>query len=187
MGCANVGAASGEKSLSNERPPLIAPLCLIVGAVLGLAGSLTTSTSLRGLAWGLDGTALVVGAALLAVHFIRHGQDVLAAGFLVFIAGQALVVSGSAMSLEASGPSFAAGAALWAAALVLISTPNVMPLPVRAFGFVAALLFAATALQAFAGRSLTPLSEPLPFFGYPFLVFTLFGWAWWCVRTPSQP
>ena len=119
--------------MSNERPSLVAPFCLIIGALLGLAGSFASSASLRGLAWGIDGTALVVGAALLAVHFIRQGQDVIAAGFLVFIAGQALVVSGSAMSLEASAPSFAAGAALWAAALVLISTPNVMPLRLRSW------------------------------------------------------
>ena len=172
--------------MSNERPSFVAPVCLIIGALLGLAGSFATSTSLRGLAWGIDGTALTVGAALFAVHFIRHGQELLAAGFLVFIAGQALVVSGSAMSLEVSGPSFAAGAALWAAALVLISAPNVMPLPVRALGFVAALLLAGTAVQVFAGRNLMPLTEPLPFFAYPFLVLTLFGWAWWCLRAPTR-
>jgi hypothetical protein len=86
------------------------------------------------------------------------------------------------MSLEASGPSFAAGAALWAAALVLVSAPNVMPMAVRVLGFVAALLFAVTALLAFAGRGLTPLCEPLPFFAYPFLVLTMCGWAWWCPR-----
>jgi hypothetical protein len=134
------------------------------------------------LAWGVDGTALIIAAALLAVHFIRCGETSLAAGFLVFIAGETLVVSGSAMSLEASGPSFAAGAALWAAALVLISAPNVMPKAVRMLGFLAAVLFAVTALSAFAGRSLTPLSQPLPFFAYPFLVLTLCGWAWWCLR-----
>lgn len=170
----------------NERPSLVAPVCLIVGALLGLAGSFAPSPSLRGLAWGIDGTALIVGAAVLAVHFIRQKQDLLAAGFLVFIAGEALVVSGSAMSLEASSPSFAAGSALWFAALVLISTPKVMPLPVRVLGFVAALLFAGTALQVFAGRNLTPLSEPLPFFAYPFLVFTMFGWAWWCFRAKQH-
>lgn len=172
--------------MSQERPSIVAPVCLVIGALLGLAGSFVGSPSLRGLAWGIDGTALTVGAALLAVHFMRRGQDLLAAGFLVFIAGQALVVSGSAMSLEASGPSFAAGAALWAAALVLISTPPVMPMPVRALGLVAAVLFAATALQVFVGRSLTPLTEPLPFFAYPFLVATLFGWAWWCFRLPPK-
>jgi hypothetical protein len=168
--------------MSNQRPSPIAPICLVVGALLGLAGSFAPSASLRGLAWGLDGTALTVAAALLAIHFIRCGQDSLAAGFLVFIAGEALVVSGSAMSLEASAPSFAAGAALWAAALVLISAPHVMPKVVRVLGFVAALLCAITALSIFAGRGLTPLSQPLPFFAYPFLVLTLCGWAWWCRR-----
>jgi hypothetical protein len=178
----NPNCYAPEETMTNERPSPIAPICLVVGALLGLAGSFAPSASLRGLAWGVDGTALIVGAALLAVHFIRCAQNSLAAGFLVFIAGEALVVSGSAMSLEASGPSFAAGAALWAAALVLVSAPNVMPMAVRVLGFVAALLFAVTALLAFAGRALTPLSEPLPFFAYPFLVLTMCGWAWWCRR-----
>ena len=172
-------------TMSNERPSPIAPICLVTGALLGLAGSFAPSASLRGLAWGIDGTALIVGAALLAVHFIRCAQNLLAAGFMVFIAGEALVVSGSAMSLEASAPSFAAGAALWAAALVLISTPAVMPVAVRVLGFVAGLLFAVTALSTFAGRDLTPLSEPLPFFAYPFLVLTMCGWAWWFRRDPK--
>jgi hypothetical protein len=61
-----------------------------------------------------------------------------------------------------------------------------MPMAVRALGLVAALLFATGALQVFAGRSLTPLSKPLPFLAYPFLVFTLLGWAWWC-RRPALP
>ena len=172
--------------MSNDRPSAVAPACLVVGALLGLAGSFAPSASLRGLAWGIDGTALIVGAAVLAVHFIRLGEDLLASGFLVFIAGEALVVSGSAMTLEASSPSFAAGAALWAAALVLISIPRVMPATVRALGFLAAVLFAGTALQVFAGQGLTPLSEPLPFFGYPFLVLTMLGWAWWCLRAAPR-
>ena len=33
-------------------------------------------------------------------------------------------------------------------------------------------------MQVFMGRALTPLSQPLPFFAYPFLAVTLFGWAW---------
>jgi hypothetical protein len=45
-------------------------------------------------------------------------------------------------------------------------------------GFVASLLFTIVAVQMFLGRPLTPLSEPLPFFAYPFLALTLFGWAW---------
>jgi hypothetical protein len=34
------------------------------------------------------------------------------------------------------------------------------------------------ALELFIGRTLTPLSQPLPFFAYPFLAATLVGWAW---------
>ncbi len=171
--------------MSNERPSPLVPICLIAGALLGLAGSFAPSASLRGLAWGLDGTFLVVAAALLAVYFLRQGDESPAAGFLVFIAGEALVVSGSAMSLETGSPLFAAGAALWAAALVLISVPRVMPTPARILGLLTAVLFAATALQTFAGRALTSLSKPLPFFAYPVFVLTIFTWAWWC-RNPAR-
>jgi hypothetical protein len=172
--------------MATSRPTRLVPVCLVVGALLGLGGSFAPTQSLRALAWGIDGIALVVAAALLAVHFLRHGQDTVAAGFLVFLAGQTLVVSGSALSLEASAASFAAGAGLWAAALMLISTPRVMPIAVRALGIVAALLLTATALMIFSGRDITPLSQPLPFFAYPFLVFTLLGWAWWCVRAEGS-
>ena len=171
--------------MPTERPSPLAPACLVLGAVLGLAGSFVPSASLRSLAWGLDGTLLVVAAALLAVYCLHRNLDLVAAGFLVFIAGQTLVVSGSAMSLEASSPLFAAGAALWSAALLMISAPRVMPIFTRATGALAALLFAATAIQVFAGTSLTPLSEPLPFFAYPVFVLTLFGWAWWCRKPMS--
>jgi len=34
------------------------------------------------------------------------------------------------------------------------------------------------AVRIFMGAALTPLSEPLPFFAYPFLAATLIGWAW---------
>lgn len=175
-----------EETMSTERPSAIAPVCLVIGALLGLAGSFAPSPALRGLAWGIDGIALVVAAALLAVHFLGRGHQAMAAGFLVFIAGEALVLSGSAMSLEASAPSFAAGAGLWAAALFLVSAPDVMPSPVRLSGALAALLFGATALQVFSGRPLNPLSEPLPFFAYPVFVLTLLGWAWWCRSAPRS-
>jgi hypothetical protein len=172
--------------MPSERPSAVAPICLVAGALLGLAGSFAPSPAWRGLAWGIDGIALVVAAALLAVHFLGRGNQALAAGFLVFIAGQALVLSGSAMSLEASAPSFAAGAGLWSAALILISAPDFMPRPVRALGGLAALLLGATSLQVFFGRNLTPLSEPLPFLAYPVFVLTLFGWAWSCRTTPRS-
>jgi hypothetical protein len=172
--------------MSTDRPSPVAPVCLVLGALLGLGGSFAPSASLRGIAWGLDGTFLVVAASLLAVHCLRRNLELAAAGFLVFMAGQTLVVSGSAMSLEASSPLFAAGGGLWAAALLMISIPQVMPMLARALGVVAAVLFAATSLQIFSGRSLTPLSEPLPFLAYPVFVLTLFTWAWWCRSTAAR-
>lgn len=53
-----------------------------------------------------------------------------------------------------------------------------MPRWVNRIGYVGALLFTLVALQIFLGRALTPLSQPLPFFAYPFLAATLLGWAW---------
>jgi hypothetical protein len=132
----------------------------------------------RALLWGLDGVALIVATALLTVHHFRRENDVVAAGFIVFVAAETLIVSTAAMDLVASGPVFAAGVGLWAASLTLISAPNVMPLWVRVVGLIAALLFAVVAVQLFIGHALTPLSQPLPFFAYPFLVATLLGWAW---------
>lgn len=163
---------------TDSRVRAVAAIGLVTGAVLGIAGTFAPSASLRGLAWGVDGTALIVGAALLAVHHIRRGNDLAAAGFLVFIAGESLIVSSSAMTLEASGPSFAAGAGLWSASLTLVGSSKIMPVWLRGVGFIGALLFAAVAVRIFMGVVLTPLSEPLPFFAYPFLAATLVGWAW---------
>ena len=53
--------------MSDPRLRLIASSGLVVGAILGMAGSFAPSASLRGLAWGLDGVALVVAGALLTV------------------------------------------------------------------------------------------------------------------------
>jgi hypothetical protein len=171
--------------MSEQRLRLVAAAGLVVGAVLGMAGTFTPSAGLRGLSWGIDGIALVVASALLAVHHVRRGDLQLAAGFLVFLAGETLIVSGSAMELEASAPTFAAGAGLWAASLVLVSAAAAMPLLVRVTGAVAAILLAVTAARMFAGAELTALSQPLPFYAYPFLGATLFGWAW--VHRPSAP
>ena len=164
--------------MSVRRPRLLAPGGLVIGAVLGMAGTFVPSAAMRGLLWGLDGIALIVATALLTMDYFRRGNDVIAAGFLVFVAGETLILSGAAMDLAASAPNFAAGVGLWAASLVLISAPGVMPSWLRVVAAVAALLFAAVAVQIFMGSSLTPLSRPLPFFAYPFLALTLFGWAW---------
>ena len=156
----------------------IAASGLVAGALLGMAGTFAPSASLRGLLWGLDGTALIVACALLTVQHVRSGNDLAAAGFLVFVAGETLILSGAAMTLEASKPAFAAGVGLWAASLVLVGVSGIMPPLVNGLGFVGALLFAIVAGRIYMGADLTPLSQPLPFFAYPFLAATLFGWAW---------
>lgn len=169
--------------MSDERLRTSAAAGLVLGAVLGMAGTFAPSPALRGLAWGTDGIALIVASALLVVHHVRQSHDQLAAGFLVFLAGETLIVSGSAMELSASAPIFAAGAGLWSAALILISAAAVLPLFVRLTGAIAAILIAIPAVQIFCGAALTPLSKPLPFYAYPFLAITLFGWAWFHARS----
>jgi hypothetical protein len=169
--------------MNDRRLRITAAICLVIGAVLGSAGAFAPSAELRALAWGIDGTALVVAAALLAVHHLRQGNELLAAGFLVFLAGETLIVSGSRMELEASAPTFAAGAALWAASLALVGASALVPMLVRITGGIAAVLLGYSAGLILCGAGLTPLSQPLPFFGYPFLAITLVGWAWAHVRT----
>jgi len=164
--------------MSDSRLHLTAATGLVLGAALGMAGTFVSSTGLRGLAWGVDGTALVVAGALLTVYYARHGDDLAAAGFLVFVVGEALILGSAAMELVESAPVFTAGASLWAASLALVSASGAMPPLVRGVGLVASLLFAVGALQGFAGGLLTPLAQPLPFFAYPFLAATLCGWAW---------
>ena len=129
----NNSATSGA-SMSDSRLRLIAPILLVVGALLGMAGTFVPSANLRALCWGVDGTALTVAAALLTIHHVRRGNDLAAVGFLVFAVGEGLILSGTAMDLAASAPSFGAGAGLWAASLVLVSADRVMPPVVRGVG-----------------------------------------------------
>jgi len=106
------------------------------------------------------------------------GHDQLAAGFLVFLAGETLIVSVVAVDLDASVPTLGSGAALWSAGLLLVSASSVLPGFVRALGAIAGILLGITAVRIFCGIRLNPLSEPLPFYAFPFLAFTLIGWAW---------
>jgi hypothetical protein len=169
----------------DARFRLVAATALVIGAVLGMGGTFAPSAGLRALAWGLDGTALIVAASLLTIHYFRRGNDAAAAGFLVFAVGEGVIVSTAAMDLEASAPSFAAGASLWAAALAIVSASGAMPSVVSGVGFIGSLLFTVVAVQIFLGYAVTALSQPLPFFAYPFLAATLLGWAWVHYRQPD--
>jgi hypothetical protein len=151
---------------------------LALGGVFGMAGSMVALPNLRAAFWALDAVGLVVAASILALSYFRKGKDAIATGFLVFAIGEGVMLSGTASSLEASVPAFAAGTALWSAALLLTSVPKEFALWTRSTGIVAAILFAATAAQIFWGAALTPITRPLPMFGYPFLVLTFAGWIW---------
>jgi hypothetical protein len=164
--------------MSEQASRLIASGGLVVGSALGMAGTFAPSIPVRGLLWGFDGIALVIASALLTVRYFRKDNDLVAAGFLVFMAGQTLVLATAAMDLAASGPVFGAGAGLWAASLFMLSAPRVANLWVRGVGVVAGVMFLVVAIRLFMGQGLTALSTPLPFFAYPFFVATLVGWAW---------
>jgi len=155
---------------------------LVLGAVLGMAGTVVSSDVLRAELWAIDSTALVVATVVLALYFFRQGCDGIAAGFLVYAIGEAVMLGGTANAVAASVPAFAAGTALWAAGLALTSLPPVMPIWSRAAGAAAAILFGFTSLRIFAGTLLTPLSRPFPYFAYPFLVLTFAGWFWKTVK-----
>ena len=167
--------------MQKNRLARLAAVCLAAGGILGLAGAFAPK-EFRGIAWGIDGIALVMGTLLLAVHHLKLGNEQLAAGFLTFVAGQTLVVSSSAMDLAASSPSFGAGVGLWAAGLAMVSAPPIMPVFVRITGAIAAVLFTIVSIRIFGGTPLDPLSKPLPFNAYPFLVITLLGWGWTHLR-----
>lgn len=167
---------------------LLASAGLVLGAVFGVAGSMVESAAVRGVFWGIDGAGLVMAASLLSLKYFRRGDDLVAGGFLVFAIGEGIMLSCAAADLNASVPSFAAGIALWATGLLLISLPRTFTWPARLLGIAGALLFAATALQIFAGSALTAVSSPLPFFAYPVLVLTFIGWIWSLLReAPARP
>lgn len=174
----------GEPMTSNSDRTLnrIAAGGLLVGAGLGLAGTLVTSPRLQASLWAIDSVALVMATSLLTLKYFRAGSELLAAGFLVFAIGEGVLLSGTAAGPRGSVPAFAAGIALWAAGLALISAPPLLKGWLRLLGGAAACLFAITAGRIYAGEWLLPTSSPLPFFAYPFLVATLLGWAWLLLR-----
>lgn len=160
----------------------IAAIGLAMGGALGMFGTLVSNPNVRAVSWAIDSTALIVATSILALLFFRKGADSIAAGFLVYAIGEAVMLSGTAATLEASIPAFAAGAALWSAGLFLTSIPKGYIIWTRIAGLIAAVLFAITSLRIFAGAQLTPITQPLPYYAYPFLVLTFIGWIYSLVR-----
>jgi len=167
---------------ADRRLNIVAAIGLAFGATLGMVGTFVTQPKLQNTCWAIDSIGLVLATALLALKFLRRGNDFVAAGFLVFAIGESVLLSGTAAGLAGSVPSFAAGTALWAAALLLISIPKEFVIGIRIIGIATSVLFAITAARIFWGEELLPISSPLPFFGYPFLVLTIIGWIWTLLR-----
>lgn len=161
---------------------MIAAVGLALGGLFGMAGTMVARAELRQIFWAIDGVGLVVATALLTVKFLRKGDDCVAAGFLVFVAGESLLLSGTAAGLAGSVPSFAGGVALWSASLLLTSIPRTFATWIRVAGAVGAVLFGVTAARIFWGAPLLPTSAPLPSVGYPFVVLTFAGWIWTLVK-----
>ena len=168
-----------------RRNDIIAVVGLNLGATLGVGGTLVSSDSLRQILWTIDGVGVVVATSLLAVRFFRSGDDLAAAGFLVFALGESLLISGTAAGLDASVPSFGGGVALWSAGLLMLSLSASLAQWVRAIHAVAAVLFAIVAGRIASGEHLVPTSSPLPFFAYPFVVLGFVGWIVTIIKTRS--
>jgi len=155
---------------------ILAVLGLIAGGVLGMAGSIVASDHVRAVCWAIDGVGVIIATMIMALTFVRSGRLEVAAGFLIYAVGESVMLGGTAMSLQQSVPAFAAGTALWCAGLTLTSVPRVFATWTRLAGLISAVLFGTVSITIFRGIPLTPITHPLPFFAYPFLVITFIGW-----------
>lgn len=161
---------------TNKKLNVITSIGLALGGAFGMAGTFVGQANFRNISWAIDGLGLIVATSLLTIKYFRKGCDFIAAGFLVFAIGESVMLAGTASGLAASAPSFAAGTSMWATAILVVSIPAEFSLWVRLIGFIASALFYVTATKIFWGAPITPLSSPLPFFAYPFLVLTFVGW-----------
>jgi hypothetical protein len=161
---------------------LVAVAGLALGGLLGMLGTLVAARNLQAAFWAVDGVGLIVATVILALKYFREGNDLVAAGFLVFSMGSGVMLTGTATTLAASVPSFGAGAALWVAALLLTCIPGEFALWTRLAGVIASVLFAIVSARIFWGEQLLPTASPLPYFAYPFLVLAVVGWIWKLVR-----
>lgn len=172
-----------------DRPPkmknivnVLAVILLAVGGIFGMIGTFLAQRNLQAAAWSVDGVALVVATILIALKLFRSGNDVVAAGFVVFAIGEGIMLVGTATTVSDSVPSFAAGTALWSAALLLTSIPREFAMWTRGVGALSGILFAVTSARIFWGEHILPTSSPLPFYAYPFLVLTFVGWIFRLVK-----
>ncbi|HEV8505904.1 MAG TPA: hypothetical protein VGQ53_10905 [Chitinophagaceae bacterium] len=158
---------------------------LLVGCILGVAGSVVPSDTFRNLAWATGSVGIIMAGALLALFYFRNGYDIMAAGFVILALGEAVVFSSCATNPDNNIPSFGAGSFLWALSIAALSLQKFFPLVVRVTGIIASVLFASVSISIFSGQQVNALSRPFPFLAYPFYAATLVGWAWTLLRKYS--
>ena len=163
----------------NEKKILnTAAIGLTIGFTLGMTGAILPFDTARNILWAIDGYGLILATALLAIYFFRNGHDIIAAGFLIFPIAESVIMLSSSVSVDQNIPALGVGLGLWSLSIAVVSSQKVFPLFVRITGIISALLFAITAFLIFTGGTINALTQPLPFFAYPFYAATLAGWAW---------
>ena len=95
---------------SRSSRDIVAAVCLAIGAVFGLSGTMVSHAPLRQAFWAIDGVGLVVASALLTMKYLRSGNDCVAAGFLVLRSGK---VSSSRARRRGLQAAFRHSAAAW--------------------------------------------------------------------------
>ncbi len=56
----------------------IAAVGLVLGAVLGMAGTIVAQAAVRQVLWAINGVGIVVATALMTLKYFRKGNDWLA-------------------------------------------------------------------------------------------------------------
>src|SRR6188472_1534758 len=90
-----------------------AAIGLIIGGILGLAGSFAPTDSLRLLAWNIDGVGLIIACILLTIYYYRKGDSITGTGFILFAIGECFILASNSINIEEHGLRFAIGASLW--------------------------------------------------------------------------
>ncbi|MCB0639039.1 MAG: hypothetical protein KDC54_20560 [Lewinella sp.] len=151
-------------------------LGLIIGVGFGFSGMFIKDPTLQVGWYEISSVGLIVALTMLALHFFRKEQELLAAGFMIFAIGEGLMTVGAAGDLGMSVASFGAGMALYPPALWLIVAEKEMPFWTRLTGLAASIPFAISAVKIFGGQVITS-ADPVVGAAYGLLTLTIIGWV----------
>ena len=85
-------SASNETVIKSSLN-IIAAVGLAFGGLFGMLGTMVATRKLQSAFWAIDGVGVVVATTLLAMKLFRKGNDVVAAGFLVFTMGESVMLA----------------------------------------------------------------------------------------------